>query len=1190
MMFFRLAKFELLYFIKQPSFYVTMFIFFLMPFFAMISENVQIGGSSNVNFNSPHAITQTMLIMSLIAMFMVANFVGGTGVRDVTHKMDGMILSMPVNKTAYLWGRMAGAFAFCLLVFLMVPLGSLIGSFWPTVDAERLGDTQLIPYLWAYLIFVIPNFLFCSVFFYILAIKTRSMMGMYLGVVAFFILYNVSQQVLDDPDLVFLAIMLDPFGLGAFLEATRYWTPFELNTSLVSLNEDLVINRLLWLGISFAMIAAMHLLVDIRKPINLKSKKIKRIGNEKKPTTLIRIKTDKNTSSDWLHFSTRTKFEVFQIIKSAPFLVLCLISFFSLSIIFIDTDGLFGTANWPLSRNMADYIMGAFSVMTLVVITYYSAEIVWKERQLGIGDIVESTAIKNWAIYFPKLIALTLVIASLMLVGVLFTVLFQTGKSYTNYEWFVYAGILSLRFVVPMMMNSILAIFIQVLSPGKYIGMMIFMLFFIGSIVLSKLGLEHNMWRFARSPSFIYSDINQFGFFMEAVYWYKLYWTGLTIILIILGYALWRRGSEYSLRYRLSMMTGNMGKYGLLSTLAGIILFVGAGSVIYYNTRILNEFVSKDELLDNQADYEKKYKQYESWNVPTITDVNVNVDIYPKQRLVISKGYYQIENKNDSALEKVMVNWDGDRNRTFSFSVQGGKEVDRDELFFTSWIKFDPPLQLGEKARLDFEINRANVGFVDNDTDMQIVENGTFLNNMHILPHFGYQKSVQITDRHERRKRDLDPPERLAKLEDSSQYRTNFISKEADFINFETIVSTSEDQLAISPGYLQKQWVKEGRRYFHYKMDAPIFNFVSFLSGKWSVEKDMHNDIAIEVYHHPDHDKNINRMIKSVKDSLDYYAQQFTPYQHRQVRIIEFPRYASFAQSFSNTIPYSEDIGFIADLRDEDAIDYVYFVTAHEMAHQWWGHQLTPADVQGSAVLSETLAEYSAYMVMERNLGKDQLRKFLKWEMDRYLAGRSKEVLEEMPLYKAENQQYIHYQKGGIVMYSLRDRFGEKAINTALKKLLIKFQYSSDPYPTTLDLLKYLKAEIPQSGHDFVDDLFKKITIFDLKMKSATAKKLDNGHYELTLVVEAKKFYAEGHGEETEVELSDKFDIGIFSENPDKTKGSEHVLYFKKHEIQKGQNSLKIEVDQLPEYAGVDPYIKMIDRNSDDNMKKVNFE
>ena len=165
-MFFKLAKFELNYFRKQPSFYVTGLLFFLLPFFAMIADNVQIGGASNTNFNSPIAITQTMLVMSLaVGMFVVANFVGGTALRDQSNKMDGIMLSMPVNKFSYLWGRLLGAYVFCLLLFIMAPLGTLIGSFWPTVDAERLGETSLLPYIWTYLIFIVPNFIFLSSLF-----------------------------------------------------------------------------------------------------------------------------------------------------------------------------------------------------------------------------------------------------------------------------------------------------------------------------------------------------------------------------------------------------------------------------------------------------------------------------------------------------------------------------------------------------------------------------------------------------------------------------------------------------------------------------------------------------------------------------------------------------------------------------------------------------------------------------------------------------------------------------------------------------------------------------------------------------------------------------------------------------------------------------------------------------------------
>ncbi len=1187
-MFFHLARFEFSYFRRQPSFYVTLLIFFLLSFFAMISENVQIGGGSNIDFNSPYAIAQTMILMSIVGMFLVANFVGGTGVRDVAHKMDAIMLTLPISKSAYLWGRLLGAYLFCLVVFSMVPLGTLIGSFWPTVDSERLGDTKLWAYGWIYLVFIIPNFLFCSVLFYLLALKARSMMGMYLGVVAFFILYSISQQMLDDPTLAQWASMLDPFGFSAFLEATKYWTPFELNHRFVTLDSGLLINRVIWLSVTLLLLIGGQLLIDLRREPKLKAQRSARKQAAPAIEKIIPVQPDDSASAEWRRFFARVKFEILQIIKSAPFIILCLIAFFSLTTLFFNKDGLYGTANWPLTRTMAFYIIGAFQLMVLVVITYYSAEIVWRERQLGMGEIVESTPIRNWSLYFPKLIALVVIVTSLMLVGMTFTVPYQTLKGWTHYEWDVYAILLSTGFIAPMVMNAVMAIFIQVLSPNKYTGMLFFIAFFIANIVLAKIGLEHQMFHFARTPLLLYSDINQYGHFLVTKLWYLLYWLGFTIMLAVAGFALWPRGSEYSLKYRLSMMRRNMGGAGAFIMALGLFVFIASGGYIFYNTNILNDYLPHDDLLDIKADYEKQYKQYDSMDLPTITDVYAEVAIYPQQRRLTAKGHYLLKNNNAQALKKTLLMWDQRRHRSLKLKLKGGRESGRDEKFGAVWLTFEPPLPPGASTRLDFEFTRANKGFVDHDAETRIVANGSFVNSAEIFPHFGYQKSLEITDRHERRKRDLPPPQRMAKLEDHSHYGTNFLGREADYINFDTIVSTRADQIAISPGYLQKQWVKDGRRYFHYKMDAPIFNFVAYLSGKYDITRDTYKGIRIEVYHHPRHNKNVGRMIQAVKDSLDYYSEQFSPYQHRQVRIIEFPRYARFAQSFSNTIPYSEDIGFIADLRDKDAIDYVYFVTAHEMAHQWWGHQLMPADVQGSAVLSETLAQYSAYMVMEKSIGKDQLRKFLKWEMDRYLSGRSSEVLEEMPLYRAEDQQYIHYQKGGVVMYSIRDRIGEKAVNTALRKLLKKFQYAANPYPTTLDLLEFLKAQAPnEKDRKFIDELFTTITLFDLKMKSAKATPLANGHYRVELEIEARKYHADGQGKEHEVELQDKFDIGVFAKDPDKATGSDHVLYFQKRSLKSGINKIELEVDKKPLYAGVDPYIKMIDRNSDDNLKPI---
>jgi aminopeptidase N len=346
--------------------------------------------------------------------------------------------------------------------------------------------------------------------------------------------------------------------------------------------------------------------------------------------------------------------------------------------------------------------------------------------------------------------------------------------------------------------------------------------------------------------------------------------------------------------------------------------------------------------------------------------------------------------------------------------------------------------------------------------------------------------------------------------------------------------------------------------------------------------------VAIEVYYHPAHEYNVDRMIESVKTSLDYYTKNFGPYQHRQVRILEFPRYASFAQSFANTIPYSEAIGFIARVEDpNEDIDYPYYVTAHEVAHQWWAHQVIGGNVQGSTMLSESLAEYSALMVMEKVYGKQQMHRFLKYDLDRYLQGRATERKKELPLLEVEGQQYIHYAKGSLAFYALRDYIGEDRLNGALRTFLERVKFQQPPYTTSLELYEELKKVTPDSLRYVLTDLFEEITLYDNRAKEATVAKRADGKYEVTLTIEAAKLRADSLGAEAPVPMNDLVDVGVFAENPKEEKELGAPLYLQKQRVKSGPSTVKIVVDQPPARAGIDPYHKLIDRNSDDNTVAV---
>jgi len=240
-------------------------------------------------------------------------------------------------------------------------------------------------------------------------------------------------------------------------------------------------------------------------------------------------------------------------------------------------------------------------------------------------------------------------------------------------------------------------------------------------------------------------------------------------------------------------------------------------------------------------------------------------------------------------------------------------------------------------------------------------------------------------------------------------------------------------------------------------------------------------------------------------------------------------------------------------------------------------------------MLSETLAQYSALMVMKRLYGEDKIRRFLKFELDRYLRDRGSEAIEELPLMRVENQQYIHYRKGSLAMYLLQDRLGEDAVNRALRSVLEKYKFKGAPYPRSIDLVQAFRREAKTpEDQALITDLFERITLYDLKVAEPTAVKRKDGKWEVTVPVEAKKFYADGKGVEKEAPLNDRIAIGLFTAEPGR--GSfdrKNVILMERQPVKSGRQVFRFVTDKKPTHAGVDPYNFYIDRNSNDNVVPV---
>lgn len=1195
-MFGKIAGFEFRYQITNPVFWVASIIFALLNFGLLASDNVSMGLPSTVYENGPFGISLAACAFSMFFMFVTTAFVANVVIRDVETGFGPIVTATRINKFDYLIGRFTGATAAACLAFLSIPLGIFIGSLMPWVDPETVGPNLWQNYAFAYIVFGVPNVILTSAVFFAVATLTRSMMGSYVAVVVFLVGYSVATGVLGQkPEFEQSLALLEPLGSGAFGLATKYFTTVERNTLLPPLEGVVLWNRLICLGLAaFALVVAYLTFRFSEKPSkNTKKQKLAALaaatpaGASLAPSALPAPDYSPRTARAQL--LRRIKFELGQVFLSPAYAVLVLIGILlSVAQLFF-TGEVYGTQTLLLTRIVIDAISGNMGLISIIIATYYSGELVWRERDRKVHEIVDSSSAPDWVFIIPKTITIALVLLTTLLFGVLAAMVVQASRGYTDFEFDKYLLWYVLPFSLDMMLIAVLAVFIQSIVPHKFWGWGFMVIWIIARIVMTSLGFEHNLYDYGGAPGVPTSDMNGLGDFWIGRAWFHLYWSAFATILLVLSYALLRRGAETRLMPRLQRLPGRLkGPAGVIA-LTALLVFIGSGSFIYLNTNVWNEYRTNKDQEAWLANYEKTLLRYETTPQPQITAVTLNADLYPRTPSLRTRGSYEITNATAAPIAQVHLRGDPDM-KFVSLTVPGARLTKDYEEFNYRIYTFATPMQPGETRTITFETLVEQRGFKNSGNTTRLVDNGTFISNNEISPMIGMDRSALLQDPATRRKHGLDRQLRIPKLGTPGADQFNYLRNDSGFVRADITVTTDADQTPIAPGYLRSDVTRNGRRTAHFVSESPIMNFFSIQSARYAVRKRTHNGVEIAVYYYPGHAWNVDRMLKSAELSLDYFQANFSPYQFRQVRFIEFPAYASFAQSFANTIPWSENLGFTADIRDPEKIDYVTYVGAHEIAHQWWAHQIIGANEQGMTLLSETLAQYSALMVMEKLYGPDHIRKFLKFELDRYLRSRGSDLIGEQPLARNENQQYIHYNKGSLVMYLLKDMMGEDKVNAALRRVLARFAFRNAPYPTSADLVNAFRAE---AGDDpemqaLITDLFEKITLYDLKAKSATVRRRADGRFDVTVSIEAGKIYADAKGKETKAPLDESFDIGLFTAEPGKPGfGREDVVLFRRMPLKTGVDTLTFTVDRAPTWVGVDPYNKRIDRDSDDNLVRV---
>jgi ABC-type transport system involved in multi-copper enzyme maturation permease subunit len=1259
-MFWQILGFEIRYQLRRPATWLYFAILFLLAFGFLSSDAVELGGGrGKVLKNAPYVLAQATMILSAIGQVITSALVGTAILRDYQNRTHELLFTTAMSRGGYLAGRFVGASVAMLLVYLAIPLGAMVGSVMPWVDAAKMHPIHVVSYLQPFLVFGVTNVLFVSALFFAAGALTRSQFVVYTMGIFLLVFNSIAGQLTKDLRNDWAAALSDPFGFGALRLATRYWTVAERNTLLVPLDGFVLWNRVTWALVAVALVGITFWLFRFSaQPIAFalpwRRARLATAGggtlgggavggaaggvpHDDHPGALDALllpaaapdagarvtaawdrARDRATGVRQLWAVTRLAFA--GMARQVTFLAIATVG--TVNVVMTAWFAGRSTQEVVLPRTylIADAVVNGFGLFFVVLLTMYVGELVWRERSLRTDQIQDALPVSPTVHLVGRALGLLGVMAVLQLVLILAGMAVQTVRGYHEYELLVYLRTVFLVEFPFVLQYALFAFLVHTVVNNRSVGNVVLIAFWVLMITLDAIGFEHLLYQFGRTAPYTYSDMNGYGHFVPRLATFIGYWTAMALVMGVLAALAWVRGTGATRGTRLTDARARFGPRARLALGAAGGATAAFGGFAFYNTNVLHTYAGKKSRNAYVAGYEKKYRaRFDGVELPKLAAVDVDADLQPERRAYLVRGTHTYVNRSGRPLDSLILSFPstspGDAigvtentGRTPEMRMDSlvwsrpARELlmDRD-IGFAVW-RLDAPLAPGDSVRLRYVRRYEALGFPNGAFNTRVVENGTFVADA--APIMGYSREQELPDDDDRKKVGLKPRALTAPRDSAGADRVAAFGREGDWIRFRATVRTAPDQIAIAPGYLESAGTENGRRVFRYAMDAPMANMYAFNSARYEVRRatwrgpvcagalrdgcvPRDTTVGIEVYYHKGHEYNVERMIRSVQRSLDYFTRSYGPYQHRQVRIIEFPRYASFAQSFPNTIPYSEGIGFISELKDDKGRDMPFQVTSHEVAHQWWGHQVLPADVQGSTMIVESLAEFSSMMVVEKEYGRHAMEKYMNAELDWYLRGRGTEAKRELPLALVEGQGYIRYGKGGLTLYALRDYIGEEAMNRALASYVRKASFQRGPYTTTRDLIAELRAVTPDSLQYLVGDLFETITLWDLKTEDATATRRPDGRWAVRVQVAAKKVRADTAGAEREVPMADHVTIGLFGAKTDTQDRLGAPLYLGKHRVTGRTAVVDLVVDRKPETAAVDPYHLLIDRDPKDNVRDV---
>jgi ABC-type transport system involved in multi-copper enzyme maturation permease subunit len=1180
--------FELRYQLRRPYTWLFFGVLLLIAFLLTRDSSLEDALYHTLFINSPYLIVKTEAVAGMLWLVIAAAVAGDAAARDVQTRMHALVYTTGIHTRSYLFGKFWAALSINLFILLSIPIGGLLGVYLPGMQQEVLGPFRPAAYITSFAFFTIPNAFFATAIQFSIALRSGRPMAAYLGslmlvFMSYFMATLVRFYLFREQGM-----LLDPLGVHFILENLGAdWTAYEKKWRLLGLEGIVLENRLFWMGLG-----ALVLFIT-----SLRFRFVHRAGKERKvrryddgePETAKSNSSQKASdiplpsvrqSFGWA-FSWRQTVAIAlssfgTLVKSRTGLALLIFIPLFTMLIIIDQMQALGTPLAPVTvrvlKELTTPLTNALSRWAIVPLLtiFFAGELVWRERDNGMDDITGAMPCSNWAQFGGKYLGLCLMLTLFLVCLLVVGVGAQLILGYQFLEIGLYVKILFGLQLPEYLLFALLAIVVHAIVNHKYLGYLANLLIYAFIAALAgMLGIEHGLLIYGASPEWSYTTMSGFGVSLAPWLWFKLYWAAFALLLAVIGQQLWVRGREGSLGTRFKDAVGQLTRATVITGVVGLLILTSIGGFILYNLHVRNTYRSTASVKQLKADYERRYGPYAELPQPQIRSTRLQVDIYPAASRVAVKGSNLLVNLTQKPIVDIHLTEAtiGVTLRKIYFDRQVRLILNDLQQGYRIY-KLKNSLQPGDSLKLAFEVQVQRQGFTNQGADPSITPHSSVLESNAWCPAIGYQPSRELMNASDRRDANLPSRPAVPALDDPAQSAA--IARNLK-TNFEAVVSTVRDQVAIAPGALRASWYKGDRRYFHYVASAPIPNSFAFFSGKYAVHTEEFNKVQVRIFHYPRHTGNLKRIMESIGASLAYNIKQYGPYPYTHLSVFEHPQApGSSLHSEPGMIWYGQAYPFWQPKEAKD-LDQPYAVMAHEMGHQF---QVDYAFAEGAPLLSESFAWYSAMQVFRESRGEAQLellRAFMREPFPYPPIKRGEPLLRAV-------DPYLAYRKGPFALYALGEYIGVEQVNTAFRRTKERSKKPGAALTKTIDLYRELKLVTPDSLQYLLHDLFEVNTYWKFKIERASARAIGKGRWEVTVDLNSEKTVYNERGEKQTVPMNDWVELGLFADQG----GSKGQIYLGKHRLRSGSQRLTLISKTKPGYVSVDPRLLLIyTRNRD---------